>query len=78
MVAVSDNKTHTSNLKIGGLNWFAYAYNNPLRYTDPSGLLTLDEFTFGLGHPRIAKELGQVVTGKSVTNISTNAVRIQH
>ncbi|MDA3812609.1 MAG: RHS repeat-associated core domain-containing protein [Spirochaetaceae bacterium] len=25
-----------------GLNWFAYANNNPLRYTDPTGLVATD------------------------------------
>ena len=43
MEAVKYDIVHTSNLKIDGLNWYAYVGNIPLKWIDPMGLEREDD-----------------------------------
>ena len=49
---------------IGGLNLYAYCYNNPANYVDPSGHFALSSFLIGLG---IAALIGAGVGAASYT-----------
>ena len=55
------------------LNPYLYALNNPVKYTDPTGLDAMAEFLFAISHPIPAAAIGSYVKGS--TNISTNAIR---
>ncbi len=58
-----------------GNNWYLYANNNPLRFTDPTGLKPNSEVGFAVRNPYAASQIGAFKSGS--TNISTNATRIQ-